>query len=311
MRPCTDATAPRRHSPNRRRSAVPGPRPVAPHAVPGGPGHLRAFTFALAGWRILAPDGRHRGPRSVFASGAQAAAATRGRRSPRRPRARGRRRRLRDHLRPLLPRACSPSAGTCSAVARRRRTPCSTASPRRTGRCVAAAGDIDLRPWLYTIARNRCLSALRRAAPRSPSTRSRTAPVGRGHGGPGRAARRPARAGGRAAAPARGPARGAGPLRARRRVPRADRGRPRRAPGEGQGARLPGPRGADARARGARDSVRRDPRAARDRHGPGAAAQHRARRTSTAAPAARSSSARFATSAPRSRRSCPWCRPSA
>ena len=33
--------------------------------------------------------------------------------------------------------------------------------------------------------------------------------------------------------------------------------------------------------------------------------------TSTAAPAARSSSARSATSAPRSRPSCPWCRPSA
>ena len=126
------------------------------------------------------------------------------------------------------------------------------------------AGDIELRPWLYTIARNRCVSVHR--AQRAHGLRGRAGGrlrIVRRDVGPGPAPRRPARAGGGAAAPARRPARGAGPLRARRPVSRADRGGARGAPREGQGARLPGARGADARARRTGDSLRRDPRAAR------------------------------------------------
>ena len=270
--------APRRHSPNRRRSAVPGPRPVAPHAVPGGPGHLprMPFTFPCAGGAYLprwppprftsVPQGqRVRGgcrAWATIASWRACAPATT-------PRSRS--------STTATTAACSPSAGTCSAAARRPRTPCSTASPRPTARCAAAAGDIELRPWLYTIARNRCVS-VHRAQRAQVSADGLAADFGSfdGHVGPGPAPRRPARAGGGAAAPARRPARGARPLRARRPVPRADRGGARGAPREGQGARLPGPRGADARARRARDSVRRDPRAARHRRRPRPAAQRAA-----------------------------------
>ena len=131
----------------------------------------------------------------------------------------------------------------------------------------------------------------------------------RGDVGPGPAPRRPARAGGGAAAPARRPARRAGPLRARRPVARADRGGARGAPREGQGARLPGARGADARARRPRDSVRRDPRAARHGRRPRPPAQRAAPAHRPLSRAARTSSARSAASAPRSRRSCRWCRP--
>ena len=111
------------------------------------------------------------------------------------------------------------------------------------------AGDSSCAPGST---RSRATAASRscaRGARRSPPTGCAADRPVRGRCRPGPAPRRPARARRRPAAPARRPARGAGPLRARRRVPRADRGGARRAPREGQGARLPGARGAAARTR--------------------------------------------------------------
>ena len=81
----------------------PGPPAGCPHAVREARGTLPRipFTFLWPGGAYLR-DGRHRGPRTFSGAGARAAAATRGRRSPRSPRARGRRLGVRDHLRPLL-----------------------------------------------------------------------------------------------------------------------------------------------------------------------------------------------------------------
>ena len=237
----------------------------------------------------------------VFASGAQAAAAPGGRRSTRRARARGRRRCFRDHLRPLLPRTArllrahagqSPGGGGRPAAQLRLGVPGAAWRQRRHRPAPVAVHD---RPQPLPVGPAR---APRRGRGRRDRGRCR---VGRWHGRPRRTARRPARAGGRAAAPARRPARRAGPLRARRRVPRADRGRPRRAQGEGQGARLPSPRGPVARPRSTRDTVRGDPRAAGHPHRAGCRGAASCAPMSSAARAARSSSATCAASAPRSR----------
>ena len=163
--------APRRHSPNRRRSAVPGPRPVAPHAVPGGPGHLPriAFHISLRGWRILA---RWPPPRSTSVLRARRArggcpawatiASWRACARATTPRSRS--------STTATTAACSPSAGTCSAAARRPRTPCSTASPRPTARCAAARATSSC---ARGCTRSRATAACRpcgRSARRSPPT---------------------------------------------------------------------------------------------------------------------------------------------
>ena len=187
--------APRRHSPNRRRSAVPGPRPVAPHAVPGGPGHLPriAFHISLAGWRILASMAATAVHVRSPQAGARAAAATRRRRSPRRSRARGRRRRLRDHLRPLLPRPArllraharqSPGGGGRPAAQLRLGVP-GAARRRRRHRPAPVA--------VHDRAQPLPVGAARAARARSPPTGSRPRPARSRAAGPDPAARRPAR----------------------------------------------------------------------------------------------------------------------
>ena len=103
----------------------------------------------------------------------------------------------------------------------------------------------------------------RRADDREPLER-RPAPPG-----PARRARRRLRAARRAARRARAGG-------ARRLLPRGDRHRARRAAGQGQGARVPGPQLADRQPHGARDPVRGDPRAARDPARRLAAAHHAA-----------------------------------
>ena len=55
----------------------------------------------------------------------------------------------------------SPSAATCSAAARRGRTPCSRRSRPRTADLLRSEREVNFKPWLYTIARNRCVSVLR------------------------------------------------------------------------------------------------------------------------------------------------------
>ena len=257
-------------------------------------------------------DGRHRGPRPFPGAGARAAAAARGRRSPRRPRARGRRRRVRDHLRPLLPRACSPSAGTCSAAARRRRTPCSTASPRPIGRCAAARATSSCAPGCT---RSRATAASRpcgRSARRSPSTGWRPTP---------------------------GPFEGMSAQVQLRADLRELVDELQRLPDDQRAALVLFELGDESHAQiaavlgvrrekvkalvfqarealmrardGARDSVRRDPRAARDRHRPGPAAQHGAQ-PHRPLPRLRGVRARGAPPARRARGDpARWCRPSA
>ena len=132
---------------------------------------------------------------------------------------------------------------------------CSTRSWPPTGISSAASAEIQLRPWLYTIARNRCLSMLRARRERPLDEHHEPATehlVGRGAAPPGRprAARRRRRA-------ARGPAGGARARRARRRLPRRDRDGARGAAAEGEGARVPGPHLAGRQPHGARDAVRR------------------------------------------------------
>ena len=164
--------APRRHSPNRRRSAAPGPRPVAPHAVPGGPGHLRAFTFRCRGGAYLR---RWPPPRSTF--------------GPREPARRRRLLRVGDDRLVARVRAGDDDAfeiiydryyrgllAFCGQMLGSRQEAedalqHSFASAYRALR--GGAGDIDLRPWLYTIARNRCLSALRAQRARGRRRRDR------------------------------------------------------------------------------------------------------------------------------------------
>ncbi len=129
---------------------------------------------------------------------------------------------------------------------------------------LARAGDrqLHLRPWLYTIARNRCITVLRgrrreaAGAVVEPSTEHLAAEVDRRNDLRDLLARR------RRAA--RGAARGAGALRARRHGARRDRRGARVPPGEGEGARVPGAFLADRQPDGARDPVRGDPRADRD-----------------------------------------------
>ena len=129
-------------------------------------------------------------------------------------------------------------------------------------------------PWLYTIARNRCLTVLRARRERpledadEPATEHLAAVVQRRqdlrdllrdlHELPERAARR-ARA-----------------RRGRRRLPRGDRADPRRPAGEGEGARVPGALIPDRLQAGPRDGLRDHPRAARRAQGRRAAAQHAA-----------------------------------
>ena len=111
--------------------------------------------------------------------------------------------------------ASSASAATCSARPTRPRTRCSTRSWPPTATSWRGEAEIQLRPWLYTIARNRCLlDAARppRAARWTSADDARhRAPVERSPAPPGRprAARRRRRA-------ARGPAGGARARRARR-----------------------------------------------------------------------------------------------
>ena len=239
----------------------------------------------------------------------RAAAGPRGRRPARGAGACRGRRRVRDHLRPLLPRparllradARQPPGGRGRAAAQLRLG--LPRAARRGGRHRAAPMALHDRAQPLRVGPSRAARAgLRRRA----GGRLR---IVRRDVGPGPAPRRPARAGGGATASARRPARRAGPLRARRPVARADRGGARGAPREGQGARLPGARGADACARRARRlrasrSASSSPRSPAASRGAACCAG-----TSTAVPAARTSSARSAASAPRSRRSCRSCPP--
>ena len=56
---------------------------------------------------------------------------------------------------------CWASAATCWARTRRPRTRSSACSSPRTCTCRDGTAHVNLKPWLYTIARNRCLSMLR------------------------------------------------------------------------------------------------------------------------------------------------------
>ena len=93
-------------------------------------------------------------------------------------------------------------------------------------------------PWLFTIARNRCLSLLR--ARRSHVAIELRRAGDRRPGCDGRAARGSARAARRPRLPAGGPARGAAARGAGRARPRGDRRSARLPAREGQGARVPG-----------------------------------------------------------------------
>ena len=140
-----------------------------------------------------------------------------------------------------------------------------------------------VRPWLYAIARNRCKTML--AARREALSRLRTSSR-RSTGSPTTSrARRPARTGRRPRAPARGPARRTGAVRARRHVAGRDRDGDRRALGQGQGARLPGPYRADGRARRPIDALR--PRSARNSRSRAAARCGAGRCAATSATASR------------------------
>ena len=128
---------------------------------------------------------------------------------------------------------------------------------------LASDKPIQLRPWLYTIARNRCFTLLARP-PRAPAQRRRRAvdraPLERRPAPPG-----PARPAGRPRRAARRPARRARARRGRR-ASRTTRSRscsavPR---AQGQGARVPGPPVADRQPQGARHAVRGDPPPARE-----------------------------------------------
>ena len=119
-----------------------------------------------------------------------------------------------------------------------------------------------VRAWLYTVARNRCVSVLRARARRGRARRGR-ARVDRRARRRGRAARGAARAGRRPAPAARRPARGTAARGARRAHARRGGAGDRRAAGEGQGARLPGARGARRRLPRALAAVPVDPRGAR------------------------------------------------
>ena len=177
--PCTDASRPGATAPTGA-----GAQPRAPGRLPPMPcrevrGTL-SFHISVPRWRIL---GRWPPPRSTFGPRSRRAGAgcARRRRPARRSCARGRRRRLRDHLRPLLPRPAGvlrPHAGQPPGGGGR---PAADLRLRLPG-VARGAGEIDLRPWLYTIASNRCLSVLRARARRSPSTGSRPRGAVRGHG---------------------------------------------------------------------------------------------------------------------------------
>ena len=68
-------------------------------------------------------------------------------------------------------RGCSRSAGTCLARARTPRTSSRRCSRPRTTRSSPTSATINVRPWLYRIARNRSLNHLRTDPARSASTR--------------------------------------------------------------------------------------------------------------------------------------------
>ena len=170
-------------------------------------------------------------------------------------------------------------------------------------RCLRAGDEVaELKPWLYTIARNRCLSVMR--ARREEIELEDARPGHRGAGGGGRPSRRPAHARARRPAPSPRSAGGARPLRGRRPFPQGDRGRPGRPAREGQGAGVPGARGADGLADGARDAVRPRARAARDAERRARWAAARSAAMSSSARAARTTRPRCAASAPRWRSRC-------
>ena len=77
----------------------------------------------------------------------------------------GRRARLRGPLRPSPPRAAGLLPAHAAAPARRPRTRCSRRSCARTARWSRTGAPTDLRPWLFTIARNHCLTLLARPPP--------------------------------------------------------------------------------------------------------------------------------------------------
>ena len=154
--------------------------------------------------------------------------------SPRRRRAR-----VRGPLRPAPPRRCSASAATWSA----RRDEAEDALQQiflRAHRALLAHGaPDDLRPWLFTIARNRCQTLLAARRRRGRGRRASSPATD------GLAEEVQARADLRAVverrrAPARRPARGARARGAGRPLARADRRGDRRAAPQGQGARPPG-----------------------------------------------------------------------
>ena len=101
-----------------------------------------------------------------------------------------------------------------------------------------APGPIHLRPWLYTVARNRCLSMLRARRERPLEDGEEPATDNLAVGRP--AARGPARPAARPLLAARRPARGARAVRARRRLPPGDRRDPGLPADQGEGAGLPG-----------------------------------------------------------------------
>ena len=136
----------------------------------------------------------------------------------------------------------------------------------RAHRALAARGaPTELPPWLYTIARNCCLTMLSARRPVADGEREHASTEAPGRAGPG--ARRPASRGRRRRAAARRAAGGARAGRAGRPLPRRDRRGDRRAGRQGEGVDPPGADDADRRARGARDAVRVDPRTARHRQG--------------------------------------------
>ena len=306
--------APRRHSPNRRRSAVPGPRPVAPHAVPGGPGHLpHGFHISVSRWRILAPM-------AATAVHVRSPAPARARRLLRvgddrlvaRVRAGDD-----DAFEIIYDRYYRGLLAFCGHMLGSRQEAedalqhsfASAYRALRGGQRRHRAAPVAVHDRAQPLP----VGPARAPRARSPSTRSRTAP-GRSR------AWRPRSSGATtcaswwtscSACPTTSAPRWSSSSSA---TSPTSRSRPCSACAARRSRRSSSRRArrccAHATARA--DTVRRDPRAARHRSPAACRARSiAAQRTSTAVPAARSSSARCAASGRRSRRSCRWCRPSA